>query len=101
KQTLGCRHLISQRIEGIQVQVYCAVIACMLINLWTGKKPGKHMVNMLAWYFMGVATAAEVTAFINRADNTGVKIRARDEAFAELGITSADDCAREPSAVAP
>jgi len=86
KQTLGCRHLISQRIEGIQVQVYCAVIACMLINLWTGKKPGKHMVNMLAWYFMGVATEAEVRAFINRADNTGVKIRARDEAFAKLGI---------------
>ena len=58
----------------------------MLINLWTGKKPGKHMVNMLAWYFMGVATEAEVRAFINRADNTGVKIRARDEAFAKLGI---------------
>jgi hypothetical protein len=87
KQTLGCRHLISQRIEGIQIQVYCAVIACMLINLWTGQKPGKHMVNMLAWYFMGVATAAEVAAFINRPDNTGVKIRARDEAFAKLGIT--------------
>lgn len=86
KQTLGCRHLISQRIEGIQIQVYCAVIACMLINLWTGKKPGKHMVNMLAWYFMGVASEAEVTAFINRPDNTGVKIRARDEWFKKLGI---------------
>ena len=86
KQTLGCRHLISQRVEGIQIQVYCAVIACMLINLWTGRKPGKHMLNMLAWYFMGVATAAEVQAFLNRPDNTGVKIRARDEAFAKLGI---------------
>jgi hypothetical protein len=86
KQTLGCRHLLSQRVEGIQIQVYCAVIACMLINLWTGKKPGKHMLNMLAWYFMGVATAAEVQAFISRPDNTGVKIRARDEAFAKLGI---------------
>ena len=87
KQTLGCRHLISQRIEGIQVQVYCAIIACMLINLWTGKKPGKHPgAPGLAWYFMGVASAAEVAAFINRPDNTGVKIRARDEAFAKLGI---------------
>jgi len=86
KQTLGCRHLISQRIEGIQIQVYCAIIACMLINLWTGKKPGKHMINMLAWYFMGVATEAEVTAFINRPDNTGVKLAAREAYFKSIGL---------------
>lgn len=86
KQTLGCRHLISQRIEGIQIQVYCAIIACMLINLWTGKKPGKHMVNMLAWYFMGVASEAEVIAFINRPDNTGIKKRAKDELWKKLGV---------------
>ena len=85
KQTLGCRHLISQRAEGIEIQIYCAIIACMLINLWTGKKPGKHMVNMLAWYFMVVASAAEVQAFLNRPDNTGVKIRAREEMFKKLG----------------
>ena len=86
KQTLGCRHLISQRVQGIQVQVYCAVIACMLINLWTGKRPGKQMVNMLAWYFMGVATAAEVEAFLNEPDNTGVKRRAKDELWKKLGV---------------
>jgi len=86
KQVLGCRHLISQRPEGIQIQVYCAVIACMLINLWSGKRPGKHMINMLAWYFMGVATAREVEAFLNRPDNTGVKIRARDEALRKMGF---------------
>jgi len=86
KQTLGCRHLISQRVEGIQIQVYCAVIACMLINLWTGKRPGKQMVNMLAWYFMGVATAAEVDAFLSEPDNTGVKRRAKDELWKKLGV---------------
>lgn len=86
KQTLGCRHLISQRVEGIQIQVYCAVIACMLINLWTGKKPGKQMLNMLAWYFMGVATAAEVEKFLNAPDNTGIKLRAKDELWKKLGV---------------
>jgi hypothetical protein len=93
KQTLGCgstelaevRHLISQRIEGIQIQVYCAVIACMLINLWTGRRPGKHMVNLLAWYFTGVATAAEVEAFLSRPDNTGVKLRAKEALWKKLG----------------
>jgi hypothetical protein len=86
KQTLGCRHLISQRIEGVQVQVYCAIIACMLINLWTGKKPGKHMVNMLAWYFMDLASDKEVQAFIDRPDNTGIKLRAKDELWKKLGV---------------
>src|SRR6266404_2793896 len=86
KQILGCRHLISQRPEGIAIQVYCAVIACMLINLWTGKKPGKHLVNMLAWYFMGVASEKEVEAFLNRPDNTGIKKRAKDELWKKLGV---------------
>jgi hypothetical protein len=85
KQTLGCRHLLSQRVEGIRVQMYCAVIACMLINLWTGRRPGKQMVNMLAWYFMGVATAAEVRAFLDEPDNTGTKRRAKDELWKKLG----------------
>ena len=86
KQTLGCRHLISQRVEGVQIQVYCAVIACMLINLWTGKRPGKQTVNMLAWYFMGVATAAEVQTFLDAPDNTGAKLRAKDELWKKLGV---------------
>jgi hypothetical protein len=85
KQMLGCRHLLSQRAEGIQIQMYCAVIACMLINLWTGKKPGKHLVNMLAWHFMGIASAKEVEAFLNRPDNRGVKLRAKDELWKKLG----------------
>jgi IS4 transposase len=86
KQTLGCRHLISQRSEGIEIQVYCAVIACMLINLWTGRKPGKHLINMLAWYFMGVASEKEVQAFLNRPGNTGIKQRAKDELWKKLGV---------------
>ena len=86
KQILGCRHLLSQRVEGIEIQVYCAVIACMLINLWTGKKPGKLMVTMLAWYFMGIASQAEVQRFLNRPDHTGIKLRAKDELWKKLGV---------------
>ena len=66
--------------------MYCAVIACMLINLWTGKKPGKHMINMLAYYFMGVARADEVEAFLNRPDNRGVKIAQREAYFKSIGL---------------
>jgi len=85
KQMLGCRHLISNKPEGIRIQVYCAVIACLLINLWTGKRPDKRTVEMLAWYFMGVATEAEVLAHVNRPDHTGVKRAAKEAVWKKLG----------------
>jgi hypothetical protein len=85
KQMLGCRHLISHKPEGILIQVYCAIIACMLINLWTGKRPNKRTLEMLAWYFMGIATEAEVLAHINRPDNTGVKLAAKEALWKKLG----------------
>jgi len=86
KQMLGCRHLISHKAEGIMIQVYCAIIACMLINLWTGKRPTKATVHMLAWYLAGVATEQEVMNHLNRPDNTGIKLRAKDAVWKKLGM---------------
>jgi hypothetical protein len=64
KQILGCRHLISSKPEGIMIQMYCALIACLLINLWSGARPSKRTVEMLAFYFMGVASEAEMLRHI-------------------------------------
>jgi hypothetical protein len=85
KQVLGCRHLISDDKDGIRIQCYCAVIACMLLQLWTGKKPGKDLHRMIGFYFCGWATEADVLAWINRPDNTGVKLRAKDALWKKLG----------------
>ncbi len=70
KQILGCRHLLSHRAEGVLIQVYCAVIACLLINLWTATRPTKRTVEMLAFYFMGVASENEVLRHIARLKKT-------------------------------
>lgn len=86
KQTLGMRHLLSQRQEGLDIQIYCTVIACILMQLIGGKKPSKAMRNMLGWYMLGLATEADVRAFINRPDNTGVKLRAKEELWKKLGF---------------
>ena len=85
KQVLGCRHLVSHKPEGIQIQIYCAVIACMLINLWTGKRPTRRTVEMLAWYFMGLASEQEVLDHLSRPDNTGVKLAAKEVLRKKLG----------------
>ena len=85
KQIPGCRHLLSQKPEGILIQVYCAVIACLLMNLWTGKRPNKRTFEMLAFYFMGVASERELLDHLSRPDQTGVKLRAKDELWKKLG----------------
>ena len=85
KQLLGLRHLISQREEGIDIQVYCTLIVCLLIQLISGKKPNKAMRNMVGWYLVGLATEQDLIAFVNRPDNTGIKKRAKDELWKKLG----------------
>jgi hypothetical protein len=86
KHLLGMRHLLSQRGEGVDTQVYCAVIACMLINLQAGKRPDKATVRMLGWYLLGLADEQDVIGFLNKPDNTGVKLRAKDELWKKLGV---------------
>ena len=66
KQILGCRHLISHDHNGIEIQTYCAIIACMLICLWTGRKPTKRTYEMICYYFMGLATSEELLAHLEK-----------------------------------
>ena len=47
KHVLGCRHLLTTHPVGIQIQAYCAIIACLLIHLWTGGKPTLRTFEML------------------------------------------------------
>src|SRR4029078_4345514 len=65
KHVLGCRHLVSEHPNGIQLELYAAIIACLLIALWTGKKPNKATCEMVAWYMAGVATKEEFDAHLN------------------------------------
>jgi Transposase DDE domain len=85
KQLLGLRHLLSQRQEGIDIQVHCTVIVCLLLCLITGKKPTKSNRSMIGWYLIGLATEQELIDHLNRPDNTGIKQRAKDELWKKLG----------------
>jgi hypothetical protein len=66
KHVLGCRHLLSYNQNGIELETYAAIIACMLIALWTGKKPTIRTYEMLCWYFTGMADEEELLAHIAR-----------------------------------
>ena len=72
KHILGCRHLFSHDQAGIQIQAYCAIIACLLISLWTGRKPTLRTYEMLCYYFLGLAEEDELLAHL-------AKLKAQDE----------------------
>ena len=86
KQMLGMRHLLSQKQEGIDIQIYCTVISCLLIQIISGNKPSKAMRNIVGWYLIGIADAQDVIDHLNKPDNRGVKKRAKDELFKKLGF---------------
>jgi hypothetical protein len=65
KCILGCKHLLSTSPNGVALQVYAALIASLLITLWTGRKPTKRTYEMLCFYFQGWASLDELTAHLN------------------------------------
>ena len=64
KCILACRHLLSTSQNGVQIQVYLALIASLLIALWVGHKPTKRTYEMLCFYFLGVVEIDELTQHI-------------------------------------
>jgi hypothetical protein len=66
KHVLGCRHLLSHSTDGIAIQAYLGIIACLLIALWTGKKPTLRTYEMICFYFTGMASEEELLAHIEK-----------------------------------
>jgi len=73
KHVLGCRHLLSHDPNGIMIQTYCAIIACLLMALYTGRKPTLRTYEMICFYFLGLANEDELLAHL-------AKLKAQDEA---------------------
>jgi len=76
KHILGCRHLLSHKQDGIEIQTYCAIIACLLISLWTGRKPTLRTYEMICFYFIGWASEDELMRHLQ-------KLKSQDEAAAK------------------
>jgi Transposase DDE domain len=60
KCILGCKHFLSLSENGLAIQLYCALIASLLISLWTGRKPDKRTLEMLCLHMQGWASDKEL-----------------------------------------
>lgn len=67
KTILNCRHWLAESPEGVRIQIYCVLIASLLLMLWSGQRPNQRMVESLQYYWMGLATAEELPMLLERA----------------------------------
>ena len=70
---LGCRPLLSHDPVGSEIQPYCAIIACMLISLWTCRKPTLRTYEMICYYFLGLSEEDELLAHLARLQKQDVQ----------------------------
>jgi hypothetical protein len=67
KCVLGCRHWLAESQAGVTLQVYCALIASVLLVLWTGSKPTKRQWEALQLYWTGWVTLEELERVLHLA----------------------------------
>ena len=66
KKVLNADKLLSLSEDGLTIVMYCALIASMLVTLWTGRKPTKRTFEMLCFYFWGWASDDDLTRHIEK-----------------------------------
>ena len=59
KCIIGARHLVSQKEQGVTLQIYAALIVSLLIALRTGCKPTKRTFETIQFYLLGWVTDQE------------------------------------------
>jgi Transposase DDE domain len=64
KSILGNRQLMAESPEGVAIQTYSALIAALMLQLLTGKRPTKRAMELIRFYMMGYATLEEVTGLL-------------------------------------
>ena len=66
KCVLGCGHWLAESPAGAAIQIYLALIASVLLQLYTGRRPNKRMMELIRFYLMGWATPAELSQGLER-----------------------------------
>jgi hypothetical protein len=69
KCILGCRHWLAESPRGAALEIYLALIAALLLQLYTGKAPNRRMMELIQFYLLGVASLDELWAGVERAQH--------------------------------
>jgi hypothetical protein len=70
KCILGCRNWLSLTPQGLTLQVYVALLASILIALWTGRKPSRAAFRVICLYFQGWVRDEELVGTLEHLKKT-------------------------------
>jgi hypothetical protein len=62
KCILKCRHLLAESERGVAIQIYTALIAALLLQGLTGKRPSKRQIEMIQLHLTGYLSLDELMA---------------------------------------
>jgi hypothetical protein len=66
KCILGCGHWLAESPQGVSLQIYLALIASLLLQLYTGRRPTKRIMELFQFYLLGWATDLELQSGLAR-----------------------------------
>ena len=66
KCILGCRHWLAESPKGVAIQVYLALIAALLLQLHSQRRPTRRMLELIQFHLMGMASATELEEGLQR-----------------------------------
>jgi hypothetical protein len=66
KCILGCRHFFAESPSGAAIQLYLALIASLLFQYYTGRRPNKRIMELIHFYMMGWVARDELAALLDK-----------------------------------
>jgi IS4 transposase len=66
KCTLGCQHWLAESPQGVAIELYLALIAALLLQLYSGAAPNRRMMELIQLHLLGVASLDELMAGLAR-----------------------------------
>jgi hypothetical protein len=64
KCILGCRHFFAESPNGVAIQIYSALVAALMLQILTGRKPGKRAMELIRFHMMGYIGAEELVKLL-------------------------------------
>ena len=64
KCILGCSHLLADSSSGVTIQVYCALIGALMLQMLTGRRPSKREMELIRFYMVGMMGPDELMALL-------------------------------------
>jgi len=64
KCILKCRHLLAESERGVAIQIYTALIAALMLQMFTGKRPTKRQMEMIQFHLLGYIGLDDLMAML-------------------------------------